>query len=141
MKSIDLNLTVPYPVETVWQAITKPELMSQWLMQTDIRPEVGHKFTLKGKKNKFWRGWTACKVVAVKPLEQLQFSWQNAEKQTPTLVTYTLSKTDTGTRIHATNEGFDGTYGPYSGLLYRTMIKAGMKQEFSKKLPKVLAKI
>jgi uncharacterized protein YndB with AHSA1/START domain len=141
MKQIEINVLVDYPVGKVWQALTQPELMSQWIMETDIRPEIGRKFTFKGKENKFWRGWTACTVTKVEPLKQLQFTWQNAEKQTPTLITYTLTSTDKGTNIHATNEGFDNTYGVYDGIFYRLMIKAGMKKEFSGKLPKVLAKL
>ncbi len=141
MKKIEINVEVAYPIETVWQALTKPELMSQWIMETDFSPEIGKEFTFKGKKNKFWRGWTQCKVTQIVPLKQLQFTWQNADKQTPTLITYDLAKTANGTNIHAVNEGFDSTYGPFSGLFFRTMIKAGMKKEFSGKLPKVLATI
>jgi len=141
MKKIEINVSVAYPIETVWQALTKPELMSQWIMETDFRPEVGRQFKFKGKKNKFWRGWTECKVIKIEPLKQLQFTWQNSEKQTPTLITYTLTKTDSGTNIQATNEGFDSTYGPFEGFFFRTMIKAGMKKEFSGKLPEVLANV
>lgn len=81
-----------------------------------------------------------CKVTNIEPQKLVQFTWQNSEKHTPTLITYELSKTDNGTHIHATNEGFDGTYGLFDGLLFRTMIKAGMKVEFTEKLPVVLAK-
>jgi len=141
MKKIEINVTVPYSIEKVWQALTEHQLMSQWLMETDFKPEVGYQFRFKGKENKFWRGYIECKVVNIEPLKSIQFTWQNAEKQTPTLITYELAKTDNGTSIHATNDGFDNTYGPFSGFFYRTMIKAGMKKEFSGKLPKVLAKI
>jgi uncharacterized protein YndB with AHSA1/START domain len=141
MKKIDLNVEVEYPLETVWQALTNPELLSRWLMETDFKPKVGQAFKFKGKRNKFWRGWTDCKVTKIEPLKQLQFTWQNAEKQTPTLITYTLTKTDNGTNIHAVNDGFDNTYGPFDGLFFRTMIKAGMKKEFTGNLPKVLASI
>jgi uncharacterized protein YndB with AHSA1/START domain len=141
MKKIDINTDVPYPIEKVWQALTDSALMSQWLMETDFKPDVGYQFRFKGKANKFWRGYVECKVVTIEPLKRIQFTWQNAEKQTPTTITYELQKTDSGTSIHATNAGFDNTYGPFSGFFYRTMIKAGMKKEFSVKLPKVLAKI
>jgi uncharacterized protein YndB with AHSA1/START domain len=141
MKKIEINTTVAYPIETVWQAFTKPELMSQWLMETDFSPKVGHSFKFKAKPNKFWRGWVDCKVTKIEPQKLVQFTWQNSEKYTPTLITYTLSKTANGTHIRATNEGFDSTYGPFSGFLFRTMIKAGMQVEFNKKLPAVLAKI
>jgi len=142
MKKIQLDLTVPYPIETVWQAIVKPELMSQWLMETDISPEVGHEFKFKGKPNKGWRGWVDCKVTKVDAPNMIQFTWQNSEKHTPTTITYTLSKNgDNSTHINAVNDGFDSTYGAFDGLLFRSMIKFGMKVEFKKKLPTVLAKM
>jgi uncharacterized protein YndB with AHSA1/START domain len=141
MKNLELNITTPYPVEKVWRAISEPALMSRWLMETDFKPEVGRKFKFKGKPSKFWRGWVDCKVTNIEPLKLVQFTWQNSEKHTPTLVTYTLEKTDTGTRIHATNEGFDATYGAFSGLFFRTMIRLGMNVEFKKKLPDVLAEL
>ncbi len=141
MKKIELELTVPYPVEAVWQATTKPELMSQWIMDTDFSPKVGQEFKFKGKPNKMWRGWVDCKVTKIEPQRLVQFTWQNSKKYTPTLITYTLSKAGNGTHIHAVNDGFDSTYGAFSGLFFRAMIKMGMKAEFTKKLPKVLAKI
>ena len=141
MKKIELNLVVPYPLEMVWQAITKPELMSQWLMETDIKPQVGHEFKFTGKPNKMWRGWVDCKVTKVEPPTMIQFTWQNSDKYTPTTITYTLSKQADGTHIHAVNDGFDRSYGMFDGLFFRTMIKMGMKVEFTKKLPAVLAKM
>jgi len=140
-KKIELDITLPYPIEKVWQAITQPELMSQWIMETDFSPTVGKEFTFKGKPNKMWRGWVDCKVTKVEPQKLVQFTWQNSEKHTPTLITYTLSKTENGTHVHAVNEGFDSTYGAFSGLFFRTMIKMGMKVEFKKKLPEVVAKV
>lgn len=141
MKNITKEVIVPYPVETVWQAFTKLELMSEWLMKTDFQPKAGHSFRFEGEANKMWRGWVDCKVTKIEPLKLIQFTWQNSENHTPTLVTYTFTKSGNGTLIHATNEGFDDTYGAFSGLFFRTMIKAGMGVEFNKKLPKVLEKI
>lgn len=111
-------------------------------METDISPKVGHEFKFKGKPNKMWRGWIDCKVTRVEPPTMIQFTWRNSEKYTPTTITYTLSKEgDNKTHINAVNDGFDSTYGAFDGLFFRTMIKMGMKVEFTKKLPAVLSKM
>ena len=39
----------PHPTEIVWDYLTKPELLSQWLMENDIQPNVGHKFQFRSK--------------------------------------------------------------------------------------------
>ena len=36
----------PYPREKVWKALTDSEILAQWLMENDFKPEVGHKFTV-----------------------------------------------------------------------------------------------
>jgi len=110
-------------------------------METDFSPTVGKEFQFRGKPNKGWRGYVDCKVTKIEPQQLVQFTWQNADKHTPTLITYRLSKDGDGTHIQAINDGFDSTYGAFSGLFFRSMIKMGMKVEFKKKLPKVLAKI
>src|SRR6266550_2474446 len=35
--------------QTVWEYLTKPELIEQWLGKTDFQPLVGHKFSIIGK--------------------------------------------------------------------------------------------
>ncbi|XXT16747.1 SRPBCC domain-containing protein [Sorangium sp. So ce429] len=37
----------PHPPELVWRALTEPALIAEWLMQNDLRLELGHRFTLR----------------------------------------------------------------------------------------------
>ena len=60
--------------EEVWEYLTKPELLEQWLAKTDFQPVVGHKFRLEGKEGCL----EFCEVLEVKPFTRLSYSWQYA---------------------------------------------------------------
>jgi len=47
----------------VWRALTDPELLARWWAPGDVRPVVGHRFTLDMGK---W-GQQPCEVTAVEP--------------------------------------------------------------------------
>jgi len=49
------------PPETVWQALTDPELHARWWAGGDVRAEVGHRFTLDMGA----RGQQRCQVIAL----------------------------------------------------------------------------
>ncbi len=137
-KNIEFETEVFYPVPLVWQSLTKKEALSQWIMLTNFKPEVGHHFRFTSKPNKFWRGYTECQVIEIVPEKILKFIWQTAEGQDPTLITYELIPTAAGTKIKVIHSGFNRSHGWFSGLFFRTMIKAGMKKEFTQWLPQVL---
>ncbi len=54
---------LPYPPQEVWRALTDPALLAQWWAAGDVRPTVGHGFTLD--MGEF--GQQPCHVVAVDP--------------------------------------------------------------------------
>jgi Activator of Hsp90 ATPase homolog 1-like protein len=37
---------LPYSAESVWRALTDPELIARWLMPNDLRLETGHRFAI-----------------------------------------------------------------------------------------------
>jgi uncharacterized protein YndB with AHSA1/START domain len=92
--------------EKVWRALTEPALLAAWLMPNDIRPEVGHRFTLRAAPGTFEHGRggdIACKVEAVEPHRLLRFSWRGDERERDaaggpldSTVTFALSPTRTG---------------------------------------------
>ena len=43
---IETDDFLPHPATAVWRALTEPELVARWWVAGDIRPEVGHRFTL-----------------------------------------------------------------------------------------------
>ncbi|SMC80206.1 SRPBCC family protein [Primorskyibacter flagellatus] len=85
--------------EKVWRALTQKHLIEEWLMESDFKAEVGHRFALDAE----W-GTIACKVLAVEPQKSLSYSWQAHGLES--VVTWTLTETDTGTHLRMEQTGF-----------------------------------
>lgn len=62
--------------QEVWAYLTQPELLEQWLMESDFKPIVGHKFRFSSKSGCI----NYCEVLEVKPFTKLSYSWQYASK-------------------------------------------------------------
>lgn len=97
-----------HPPEKVWRALTQTHLIGEWLMECDFKAEPGHDFELKAD----W-GSIACKVLAVEPHRALSYSWQSRGLES--VVTWTLTRTGTGTLLHMEQTGF----GPDQEQAYR----------------------
>jgi uncharacterized protein YndB with AHSA1/START domain len=85
--------------EKVWHALTQRHLMEEWLMRSDFKPEVGHRFDLEAE----W-GKVSCVVLAVEPHKTLSYSW--AAHGLESVVTWTLTQTATGTHLKMEQSGF-----------------------------------
>jgi uncharacterized protein YndB with AHSA1/START domain len=96
----------PHPIDRVWKALTDREVVSGWLMQTDIEPEVGRKFTFTDPNaGEQWSGIVECEVLEADEPKRLSYSWNGGF---PTTVTFTLESTaDGGTRVRVEQTGFD----------------------------------
>lgn len=103
--SVVVEREIPYPPEKIWRALTEPHLIEEWLMKTDFKSELGHRFTLRGD----WGG-VACKVLALDPHKTLSYTWDHAHEEAAyaleSVVTFTLTPTDTGTRVRMEQVGF-----------------------------------
>lgn len=100
-----------HPPEKIWRALTQKHLIEEWLMETDFKPEVGHAFELDAE----W-GIINCKVLAVDPQKTLVYSWQAHGLES--VVTWTLTETNTGTLLKMEQTGF----GPDQEQAYRGAI-------------------
>jgi len=107
---ISVDQFYPHPPERVWRALTTPELMAQWLMPNDFRPELGHRFTMRGRPVEAtgFSGIVASTVLAIEPPRLLRISWADAEggNAMETTVTWTLHAEGTGTRLLLEQVGF-----------------------------------
>ncbi|MEU1183081.1 SRPBCC domain-containing protein [Streptomyces sp. NPDC005820] len=92
---------LPHPPATVWKALTDPDLHARWWAAGDVRPVVGHRFTLDMGP---W-GVQPCEVLAADPERLLRHSF--AEGSLDTTITWRLEPEGTGTRLFLTHEGFD----------------------------------
>jgi uncharacterized protein YndB with AHSA1/START domain len=98
--------------EEVWEYLTKPELIEQWLMKNDFQPKVGHKFCFthavlnKGP----YDGRTDCEVLEVKPCTRLSYSWKGNLKDKSrsynSVVRWTLVPNKNGTELQLRHDGF-----------------------------------
>jgi len=46
VSSIEIEQFIAKPPAAVWRALTEPDLLARWWVAGDIRPVVGHRFTL-----------------------------------------------------------------------------------------------
>ncbi|WP_220446141.1 SRPBCC family protein [Microbulbifer harenosus] len=95
-----------HPPEKLWRALTLPHLIEEWLMKNNFRPVQGHHFNLQGE----WGGVLDCEVLIVEQNKRLSYTWnfphENQEFNLESVVTFTLTPTDTGTRLRMEQRGF-----------------------------------
>ena len=99
LRTVTVERDFPFAPEKLWRALTEPHLIQEWLMKNDFALDVGRKFTLTGD----W-GSVDCEVLDIEPNKSLSYSW-NAMGLEST-VTFTLTKTNTGTRLRMDQAGF-----------------------------------
>ncbi|MBV1849312.1 SRPBCC family protein [Catellatospora tritici] len=90
-----------HPPAKVWRALTEPELHARWWAAGDVRPVVGHRFTLDMGK---W-GQQPCEVLEVQPERLLRYSF--AEGTLDNTITWRLVPEGTGTRLFLEQAGID----------------------------------
>jgi uncharacterized protein YndB with AHSA1/START domain len=105
-RSAVVEREIPHPPEKLWRALTQPHLIEEWLMKNDFKPVVGHGFKLRGE----WGGVLDCEVLAVEPNRTLSYTWdfkhEDAAYDLKSVVTFTLTPTDTGTHLRVEQAGF-----------------------------------
>lgn len=99
MDRIEQTYIIDAPPEQVWQALTDPELISQWSgAQAEFSAEPGAEY-------KLWNGDIAGSVVEVVPMNRLVQTWKpNNWTVEDSIVTFTLSPSEGGTRVDLIHE-------------------------------------
>lgn len=124
-KLIKHQIFYAHPVETVWQYLTKPELMEQWLMKNDFQPIVGHDFQFRTGPipSLNFDGIFHCKVLEIVPFKKLSYSWKSGpgggKITLDSVVTWQLEAKDKGTEVFLEHRGFSKKENLdfYNGLL------------------------
>lgn len=92
--------------EEVWEYLTKPDLLEQWLMKTDFQPIPGHKFRFITSSGKIIH----CEVLEVKPFSKLSYSWlansTSGNKTFNTKVEWTSIPKKNGTELQLVHNDF-----------------------------------
>ncbi|ULR45746.1 SRPBCC domain-containing protein [Rhizobium sp. K102] len=98
-RSVVIEREMPYPSEKIWRALTQPHLLQEWLMKSDFKPVIDHRFSFSAD----W-GSVDCKVLEVEPNKTLSYSWEAYGLES--VVTWTLTPTGTGTHLRMEQSGF-----------------------------------
>jgi uncharacterized protein YndB with AHSA1/START domain len=92
--------------ETVWRALTRPELVAAWLGPNDIAPQVGRRFALKPDPDKA----IDCEVLEAVPERRLSYRWREADDRgglTESTVTFEVTPTPLGgSHLRLVHSGF-----------------------------------
>ena len=99
IRSVVVEREMPFPPARIWRALTQPNLIAEWLLQSDFAPVVGRDF-------KFTQEWGAidCRVTEVEPERSRAYTW--AAFGLESTVTWTLTPTGQGTRLRMEQVGF-----------------------------------
>ena len=113
-QDIVVDEVLPHPPETIWKTLTTGELIGRWLMATTgFEPVRGKHFTFQTTSAGAWDGTIHCQVLEVVPNERLVYAWKGGHEGNvgygaplDTVVTFTLSRVQTGTRLRLVHAGF-----------------------------------
>jgi uncharacterized protein YndB with AHSA1/START domain len=102
--SVVIERDVAHPPEKVWRALTLPHLIEEWLMKSDFRPVVGHRFNMRRQPKPDLDVVVDCEVLEIEPDRRLAYTWKAFDIDG--VVTWTLTPTPGGTRLRMEQSGF-----------------------------------
>lgn len=137
MENILIEHTYPYSIEQVWEALTDPTALAEWLMPGDFKPVIGHKFQFRCEAHPDFDGIIDVQVLETNKPNRLSYSWQTKNMPKPSTVTFTLTSTrDGGTHLRLEHSGLEGD----SGKLMRPLFKNGWELKLGSQLGPVIAR-
>ena len=113
-QDIVVDEVFPHAPETIWKTLTTGELIGRWFMApTGFEPTKGKQFTYQTTPAGEWDGVIQCEVLEVIANQRLVYTWKGGHEanvgygsRLETVVTWTLSKVEHGTRLHLVHSGF-----------------------------------
>jgi uncharacterized protein YndB with AHSA1/START domain len=132
------QVVYPYPVQTVWHALTDPTALGEWLMPNDFQARVGHEFTFTAPPGPHWDGRVFCRVTELVPPHRLAYTWRGTDPATlDTTVTFELDPVSDGTRLTLTHSGFS-----QANQWLRDQLAGGWRSNLlARTLPALLARL
>lgn len=106
METVEKEIRIEAPIETVWSYLEDPNLLAAWLMRNDFEPRKGREFRFYGRATGDWDGVLHCRVVECDPPRRLSFTWNANDIGFETLVAFELVAEDTATKLRLTHSGF-----------------------------------
>ena len=105
--TLSFEFDLHHPPEKVWRALTDPALLAEWLLPViNFQLEPGAAFTFKTQPYPGWDGTVNCRMIELEERGKLSYSWVVGDMGLDTVVTFTLTPTETGTRLSLVQSGF-----------------------------------
>lgn len=101
LRTIRVDQKLNHAPHDVWRALTEPDLLASWWAAGDVRPVVGHRFTLD--MGAF--GQQTCTVTVVEPEHVFAFTF--GEGVLDSLLTWRIELEGTGSRLFLEHSGLD----------------------------------
>ena len=106
-EAISFEFDLPHAPEKVWRALTDPVLLSEWLLPiVDFKLQTGAAFAFKTQPQPGWDGVVNCRIIDVEAQRKLSYTWVVGDNWLDTIVTFTLTPTESGTRLSLAQSGF-----------------------------------
>ena len=105
--SVVIEREVAFPPERIWRALTQPHLIEEWLMKSDFKPVVGHRFNMRRKPKPDFDVVVDCEVLEIEPQRTLAYTWKAFDIDG--VVTWTLTPTPGGTHLRMEQSAFGQT--------------------------------
>ena len=106
-KSLSLEFDLHHAPEKVWRALTDPALLAEWLLPVvELELEPGAAFTFKTQPYPGWDGIVNCRFLEIEKHRKLSYAWVVGGMGLDTVVTFTLTPTESGTRLTLVQTGF-----------------------------------
>lgn len=105
--TISFEFDLRHKPAKVWRALTEPELLAEWLLPAiEFKLEPGAAFMLKTQPYPGWDGTVNCQMLEIEAQRKLSYTWVVGGMGLDTIVTFTLTPTESGTRLSLVQSGF-----------------------------------
>ncbi len=121
--------------EKVWRALTDPALLAEWLLPvTGLELAPGAAFMFKTQPYPGWDGTVHCRVLEVDTHRKLSYAWVVGDMDT--VVTFTLTPTESGTHMLLVQSGFTPSQKQnFGGARYGWKMMGGKLVDLLAKIP------
>lgn len=104
--AIAFEIELNHSPQKVWRALTDPALLTEWLLPVvELKLEAGAAFMFKTQPHPGWDGTVNCRLLDIEAHTKLRYAWVVGD-MLDTVVTFTLTPTDSGTRLSIVQSGF-----------------------------------
>ncbi len=134
-ETLSLTFELSHPAEKIWRALTDPELLEQWLLPVadfELKPQAA--FTFKTEPQPGWDGIVNCRVLEIEAHRILSWTWVVGDIDT--VVTFTLTPTESGTSLRVVQSGFKpGQKKNFAGARYGWKMMGGKLVDLLARVP------